>query len=173
MAYGGGRKGDCSWMAAPHLDGLKEHGVKILHVIRNPLPTIRSLLGIQNFWSYEDGEFGNNWAKYKAHYCKMTEEELGESVGASMLYWLRWNEMIEDKEDFRWKLEDDSIMVISEALEVLGEKRTMIEIEKAMREAYKQPNHHVRQNDIDIRDLKLRPSWMRLKDTAARFGYEL
>jgi hypothetical protein len=155
-------------MAAPHCKSLSEHGVKILHVVRNPLDVIRSMRGnkVNCFKNPADGH-----GLYKTHYAKITEEERKNTLNAAMLYWVRWNELIEPYADFTWRLEDDSIMLIHEILHEIGESRINIEVEKAMREALERRHPNKHDDKLQLHDLKGQPAWFQLKDTAQRFGY--
>jgi hypothetical protein len=166
--YTGGMDGDVSFMAAPHCKSLSEHGVKILHVVRNPLGVIRSMMG-NDTHCFENPTDGT--PLYKAHYAKITEEERENLLNATMLYWVRWNELIEPYADFTWRLEDDSIMLIHEILYEIGESRINIEVEKAMREALERRHPNKHDDKLQLHDLKGQPAWFQLKDTAQRFGY--
>jgi hypothetical protein len=130
------------------------------------------LTGTDAYWAKCERNCGYPYAQYK--YTNLGwEGRVGDDIDAAMGVWIEWNGMIEDSDpDLFWKLENLCVMDIHEALAEIGESRINLEIERALKDARTEMNPH-RHGDITLDDLKSRPRYLQLKDTAARFGYDL
>jgi hypothetical protein len=84
--------GDASWMAAPFLMTLPK-SVKVIHLVRNPVDCIRSILGTGQL------ETPNDYRSFAARHCWGNEDLWptdARRVAAAMSFWARWNEIIEE-----------------------------------------------------------------------------
>ena len=80
---------DSSWMAAPFIDSLGDKGIDVIHLLREPISTIRS------FMAYPDLFGGPLMAgRYGREHCdelKRAKSELERCV----IWYVAWNEKIE------------------------------------------------------------------------------
>jgi len=85
--------GDASYLAVPHL---ADYPGKVVHLVRNPVHVVRSLVGTA-FFDRDD-----LWLEPVLPYVERT----GDLVLDSVRYCVTWNEMIEPYADLRVRIED-------------------------------------------------------------------
>ena len=91
------RRGEVSWLAAPHLD--KFHGT-VAHLVRNPLAVLNSLMGIGMF---HQPEAHGAWTNYITRQgIKLDDDPLA----SAQRFIIGWNRMIEPHANRRFKVED-------------------------------------------------------------------
>lgn len=83
---------DSSYLSAPFLDHESLINTKIIHVVRNPIKVINSFVNGLNY-------FGSNISEYEKNIYKWIPElsEEMSQVDRASLYYILWNEMIEQK----------------------------------------------------------------------------
>lgn len=73
---------EVSWMAAPFVPELLKWKVKVIHLVRNPLAVINSLVGI-GFWDQPGHELYRNFVHH--HYPQTRDSD--DPIIKSMIYW--------------------------------------------------------------------------------------
>ncbi len=89
--------GDSSYMAAPFIDHPLLKNTKIIHVIRQPMKVINSF--VEGFKYFNDWCFDGSDRPYHEfiyQYVPRLHEKL-DVVSRAALYYIKWNEMIEEK----------------------------------------------------------------------------
>jgi hypothetical protein len=107
----GDADGDVSWLAAPFLPDLPD-GTVVLHQVRDPLATIRSMVGVRMFQTrphplmqlryrlqYHHIRVARpitnaRFVRFAARHCPGVFD-LPDEVSRAAAYWVRWNRMIE------------------------------------------------------------------------------
>jgi hypothetical protein len=191
----GAAEGDVSWLAAPFISDLPA-GTVLLHQVRDPLATVRSLVGMRVFQTkphplmqlryrlqHHRVRFARpianpRFVRFAADHCPEAFEPDDETSRAAA-YWVRWNCMIEDAADRahltyrRYRVEDLDDDLLTEFDHLLGGSATPAEV-AAIRTGLGTSTHRARQVDAltiaDIRDSTIRSRLARL---AAEFGYDL
>lgn len=87
-------KAESSWLAAPHLKKHKD----IVHIVRDPLKVISSQKKYE--FLHDNGDF----AKYAYEHCPGILIKKG--FDRYMYFYIKWNEMIEEHTDRRYKVEE-------------------------------------------------------------------
>ena len=95
-------RSECSWLAAPFTQQLQDWGQKIIHLVRHPIKVINSLIGI-DFWN---GEGHKHYRDFAVRYTPGGIASILTPIEKSMLYWLKWNKQLSDKNFPRLRLED-------------------------------------------------------------------
>jgi hypothetical protein len=81
--------GDSSWLAAPFLHMLPA-GTKVLHVVREPLQTLNSIIGTGQI------DWPDDYRTFIARHCWNDEDYWPADVALdAQTFWVRWNLMIE------------------------------------------------------------------------------
>jgi hypothetical protein len=188
-------QGDVSWLAAPFIGELPA-GTIVLHQVRDPLATVRSLVGVRMFQTkphplmqlryrlqYHHIRVARpitnaRFVRFAADHCRGVFDPDDEPSRAAA-YWVRWNRMIEraaDRADLlyrRYQVEalDDDLLVEFDHL--LGGSAAPAEV-GAIRAGLGTSTHRARQVDEltldDIRDTAIRDEVVQL---ATEFGYDL
>lgn len=90
--------GECSWQAAPFAHDMSEAGVKVVHLVRHPLTSVRSLAG---------GGINLNGGSVPFH--RFIATHIGDiwSLGLDepnlcLEFWKRWNEQLLGISDLTW-----------------------------------------------------------------------
>jgi len=91
---------ESSWMAAPYLDDERLEDTTIIHLVRDPIKVVSSIVHIGLFTS-------ENVAGY-AHFIYLNLPELKEYsvLDKAVYFYTKWNEMIEPRADVFFRLED-------------------------------------------------------------------
>lgn len=158
---------ESSYMAAPFLD---ETDAQVVHVVRNPMKVIASLTG-DEFMQFTNSaptffDHDPSHIEYEEFiYGRVPEMERDmEQLDRACLFYVRWNEMIENSGRVRLfhRIEDD-VSAIKNLLG-FGEKyhydnRTC--------------NSFPKKRQWSVSDLKDKRIRIELKDMADRYGYEL
>lgn len=163
-------RGESSWLVAPFLGDLAMPGV---HLVRNPLEVVRSMMGIGFFDRtnpghkvYEDfamAGVGEDWDA-----PPLDEAEHLDRVCAFIV---RWNEMIESHGLARFRIEDltDDIETVRDMTNALGcGKPDRNKVEKALKDTGNKTNSRPRNEKITWQDVT--PT---LRELAERYGYEV
>lgn len=100
-------QGEASYMAAPFLGELP---MRVVHVVRHPTKVINSFCNYINYFS--SPEPTNNYEKFIYEHVPELTEEMPQ-YDRCALYYVRWNEMIEDHAHLRWRVEDDPDIVMN------------------------------------------------------------
>ncbi len=98
-------QGEASYMAAPFLEHLD---MRVLHVTRHPSKVINSFCNYINYFS--SSEPTNNYEKFIYEHVPELTEEMPQ-YDRCALYYVRWNEMIEEHTSMRWPIEGDPAFV--------------------------------------------------------------
>lgn len=93
-----GRRGDSSWLAAPHLEGFDGY---VLHLVRNPLHVVRSLVGMGFF----DEALRDAHGPYVDYARSHIGGPLGDPVAEACRFVVEWNRMIEPHAHHRVQVE--------------------------------------------------------------------
>jgi hypothetical protein len=187
--------GDVSWLAAPFVEDLPA-GTVVLHQVRDPLATVRSIVGVRMFQTkphplmqaryrlqYYRIRFARpitnpRFIRFAATHCPEAFEPEDETSRAAT-YWVRWNRMIEQAANRanltyrRYRVEDLDDDLLTDFDHLLGGAASPAEV-AAVRAKLGTSTHRARQVDAltmaDIRDSSIRSQ---LSDLAAEFGYDL
>lgn len=93
--------GECSWLAAPFLERDKKDRV-VLHLVRNPLKQITSLMRTDFFEPYKfKGNVYTQWVQ-----LHIPDIEFYSIKDRYLVFWLRWNQWIEKHANATYRLED-------------------------------------------------------------------
>ncbi len=191
----GSADGDVSWLAAPFVGDLPADTV-VLHQVRDPLATIRSLVGMRVFQTkphalmnaryrlqhlhirFARPIVNPHFVRFAAAHCPEAFESEDETSRAAT-YWVRWNRTIEQAANRanltyrRYRVEDLDDDLLTEFDHLLGGGATPAEV-AAIRTGLGTSTHRARQVDAltmaDIRDSTIRSQ---LAGLAAEFGYDL
>lgn len=188
-------QGDVSWLAAPFLDQLPHDSV-ILHQVRDPLATIRSMLGVRMFQTkphplmqaryrlqYHHIRFGQpitnaRFVRFAADHCPGLFD-LPDETSRAAAYWVRWNQRIAEAggrghlryERYRVEDLDDDLLVRFDHL--LGGAASPADV-AAVRASLGTSTHRARQVDAvtldDVADPTIRAQ---LAALALDYGYDL
>jgi hypothetical protein len=195
VPYFGAADGDVSWLAAPFVGDLPA-GTVVLHQVRDPLATVRSLVGMRVFQTrphplmpiryrlqrhrirFARPIANPRFVRFAADHCPEAFEPDDETSRAAT-YWVRWNRMIEEAASRaqltyrRYRVEDLDDDLLTELDHLLGGGATPDEV-AAIRTGLGTSTHRARQVDAltmaDIRDPTIRSQLVGL---AAEFGYDL
>lgn len=97
-------KSEVSWMAAPFLSLIKGRA-QIIHLVRDPLYVINSILGIRFFDNNPQGEDHQAHKEFVyKHLPTLDQNAVAEKQ--ALQYWLLWNELIEPHAVARIRIED-------------------------------------------------------------------
>jgi hypothetical protein len=185
--------GDVSWLAAPFVTQLPA-GTVVLHQVREPLATVRSLVGMRVFQTkphplmelrYRLQHFHVRFARpianarfvrFAADHCPGVFD-LDDEASRAAAYWVRWNRLIAEaaaRDDLtyrRYRVEDLDDEMLTELDHVLGGSASTAEV-ATVRTALGTSTHHARQIGVlaldDIADTSTRRE---LADLAAEYGY--
>lgn len=120
--------GESSWMAIYFLDQLMEQGVKIIHLIRDPIEVIRSFMRIKFF---EGDNVYRIWSERQNGYpydCLVGTRL--EKIINRIIY---FHDRLEKRQDFWLKIEDINTETLKPFTEFLGCSFTNDYIEKAIK----------------------------------------
>lgn len=173
----GGYRGDASWLAAPHLRYARLDRVKVIHIVRDPLETISSMLST-GFYAIPDDEYLEEWWPYRLYQEEfLFNGELAPEWGdltpleRAMTMYVKWNRMVDDSFDMRYRLEDlIHADAVKEMLANLGYQRDFDECSAVIKSTpitNKGIDHPVLTwNDLPDSDLKVQ-----LRQMASDYGY--
>lgn len=118
---------DSSYMVAPFLDRPELKDVKIIHVVRQPMKVINSF--VEGFHYFLENVDEEHKPYHEFIYENIPELRMSmDPVSKAALYYIRWNEMIEEKgrsgQYFRYRIEAD----INKLLIYLGINRKPYDI---------------------------------------------
>jgi hypothetical protein len=192
----GNADGDVSWLAAPFVDQLPAGSV-VLHQVREPLATIRSLVGMRVFQTRPhvgmDLRYrlqhlhvrvarpivNPRFVRFAADHCPEAFRPDDEPSRAAT-YWIRWNQLIQDRAEARddlvyrrYRVEDLDDELLVELDGLLGGNATVDEAAE-VRTALGTSTHRTRQVDaVALHDLATPATRQALPTAAADFGYDL
>lgn len=188
-------QGDVSWLAAPFLHQLPR-GTVVLHQVRDPLATIRSMLGVRMFQTdphplmqaryrlqYHRIRFGRpitnaRFVRFAADHCPGIFD-LPDETSRAAAYWVRWNRRIEQAdldeelhyERYRVEDLDDDLLVHFDHL--LGGGATLEDV-ATVRASLGTSTHRARQVDpVTVDDIVDVATRAELTDLALDYGYDL
>ena len=107
--------GDSSWLAAPFLH-LLPPTTRVLHIVRDPLKTLNSIIGTGQI------DWPDDYRTFIAKYCWNDENYWPTDVGRdAQVFWERWNLMIErsGRVTKRFKIEELP-SIVPEVVSALG-----------------------------------------------------
>jgi hypothetical protein len=186
-------QGDVSWLAAPFLADLPA-GTVVLHQVRDPLATIRSMVGVRMFQTkphpfmqvrYRLQYYrirvarpitNARFVRFAARHCPGVFD-LPDQVSRGASYWVRWNRMIEgaaarpDLRYRRYRVEELDDELLLELDRMLGGSASPADVASVRRDLGTS-THRARQVDaltLDaIADVATRES---LAELAQEYGY--
>lgn len=133
----GNIRADSSWMAAPHL---KEFSGTVVHLLRNPLDVVNSLVGIGFFDPNVDHGAYRDYAK---RWCPQAFQT-ADPVVAAASFVVEWGRMIEPYANLTWKVEELNAEQIRGLLLNVGGSPALPFIEKGIGKVPKDVNHRRR-----------------------------
>jgi hypothetical protein len=164
----GDAQGDVSWLAAPFVSELA-NGTVVLHQVREPLATVRSMVGVRMFQTkphalmqvrYRLQHYRIRFARpiTNARFVRFAAEhcpgvfDLPDEASRAASYWVRWNQMIERSASrsglayrrFRVEALDDELLHQLDGL--LGGTATLADV-AAVRRDLGTNTHRARQVD--------------------------
>jgi hypothetical protein len=191
----GRAQGDVSWLAAPFLADLPS-GTVVVHQIREPLATIRSLVGVRMFQTrphplmqlryrlqYYHVRFARpitnaRFIRFAEHHCPGVFD-LTDEPSRAAYYWVFWHRMIAsaaDRADVtyeRLRMEDLDAERLAHLDHLLGGRATVAEAAE-VRADLGGSTHRARQVDtLTLDDIGDEPTRRALVELAGDFGYEL
>ena len=93
---------ECSWLAVPYLNEPWFPDTKIIHIVRQPIKVINSLLSI-GFFEQERRVKYKNFA-YK-HLDGLSDKD--NSIDKAVYYFIKWNWLCYNRKDYLHRIEDD------------------------------------------------------------------
>lgn len=150
--------GDVSWLAVPYLDRLD---VPVVHQVRHPVDTVRSLVGIEMFSSPVHGAY--RWFMH-AHLDGLSTLD----VASAVRWYVRWNARIEERTDRRHRAEDLRGPGFGALVDDLAVDRAAAAPPPSGR-----VNARPRAEGLTTAEILAAPDGDELVEMAARYGYEL
>jgi len=189
----GDAQGDVSWLAAPFLNDLPD-GTLVLHQVRDPLATIRSIVGVRMFQTkphplmqlryrlqYHHIRFARpitnaRFIRFAATHCPGIFD-LPDETSRAAAYWVRWNRMIEkaasdrDLGYERYRVEDLDDARLAQLDRRLGGTATTDDVAR-IRGELGTSTHRARQVDhVRYDDVKDGPTREQLRELGLDYGY--
>lgn len=160
-------RGDSSWMAAPFLEEFRRQhpGGKVLHLLRNPLDVVNSLVGI-GFFDDDQKEAHGEYRAFAEMHCPHAFLPL-DPIERAVTFVIDWNTRIEPWADLRVKVEDLTPAAVQVALAEFGSEPQLPFIEKQMAKVPTNVNSRPRAS-LTWDDMP-----QRLKDHAINYGYRV
>jgi hypothetical protein len=191
----GATQGDVSWLAAPFVRDLPA-GTVVLHQVRAPLATVRSIVGVRMFQTkphpmmalryrlqYYRIRFARpitnaRFIRFAADHCPGAFS-LDDEASRAAYYWVRWNRLIEESGSRagltyrRYRVEDLDDTLLAEFDHLLGGTASIDDV-AAVRAELGTSTHRARQIDAmaldDIADAPVRDE---LAALAKEYGYSI
>lgn len=154
-------RGDSSWMAAPYLENFSGY---VLQVVREPLATVNSLLGILLFDEEHDSEAVQPYRDFTKRHAPDVWEHDG-PVERAMAWYVKWNRMIEPWAHQRVRVEDVTGDDLYDLVRYAGAHHAPWEIQRNMDQVPKDINSRPR-TELSWDDLPAGE----LKDELERIG---
>lgn len=191
----GDAQGDVSWLAAPFLADLPA-GTVVLHQVRDPLATVRSMVGVRMFQTkphplmqarYRLQYYRIRFARpiTNARFVRFADEhcpgvfDLPDETSRAASYWVRWNRTIasaQNRDDLiylRYRVEDLDDELLSQLDRLLGGTATAADAAE-VRAELGIDTHRARQVDALALDAVADPVTRRtLTELAREYGYDL
>lgn len=191
----GDAEGDVSWLAAPFLGQLPAGSV-VLHQVRDPLATIRSIVGVRMFQTRPHPLMQ---ARYRLQYYRIRVArpitnarfvrfadrhcpgvfDLPDVVSRAASYWVRWNRMIEaastraDLVYERYRVEDLDDRRLAELDRLVGGDASPADAAR-VRAGLGTSTHRARQVDaVALGDVADPATRQQLEDLALDYGCDL
>ena len=158
--------GDSSWLAVPFLD-LIPASTKVLHVVREPLSTINSMIGTRHFNHPRPGDF----QKFLGRHCWNDENHRSADVGEdAQTFWVEWNRRIEESGRVFRRFQVEAIGGVLPAVmsELGGARVTQPEITRVLQTVPTTVNTRERLMELELTRSDLTPACLAM---AARYGY--
>jgi GT2 family glycosyltransferase len=159
-------RGDSSWMAAPHLqDFYTEHPEgTVVHLLRNPLDVINSLVGIGFFDDTQRAAHGP-YRDYAEQHCPQAFLPNSPAERAATFV-VDWNRRIEPWAKLRAKVEDLTPQAVQTIAQTVGSDPALLFVEKQLATVPTDLNHRPRAalGWDDVPD--------RVRHLAVEYGYE-
>lgn len=168
-----GLRGESSWMAVPHLPRLRDQGADVVHLVREPMACISSLLNTGLF-NDEVPEAFIEYAKWLRDYMPIPYDD---PLLRTVYYYITWNEEIEKYAQFRMRIEDShDLPTLDGLLEVASTKFEDDSKLKAISLAdtpagFNRMPDHRRTHNIDWKDIPDDELGAKLRAMAVRYGY--
>uniref|UniRef100_A0A6H1ZW17 Putative sulfotransferase domain contining protein n=1 Tax=viral metagenome TaxID=1070528 RepID=A0A6H1ZW17_9ZZZZ len=151
---------EASWLALPMLERERDRGVKIIHIVRNPLKTVSSL---KNRKFLEDDQFKKNWYTFYVNNYLPLEHIKG--LDRYLYFWIFWNLNIhawaQGTVKLEWIAEDPDMM-----LKRLG-------VKEGGKYDISPKNNDKNVPQLTMKDLEGCEYKDKFLETARKFGYEL
>lgn len=189
----GDSEGDVSWLAAPFLADLPA-GTIVLHQVRDPLATIRSIVGVRMFQTrphplmqvryrlqYYRIRFGKpitnaRFIRFADRHCPGLFD-LPDEVSRAAAYWVRWNRLVEQAGSMphlryeRYRVEDLDDDRLAELDRQLGGRATRADAAR-VRSELGNTTHRARQvSAVRYEDVAHEPTREQLLQVALDYGY--
>lgn len=149
-----GTDGIVSWYLAPSLT--PPSGVSILHQVRHPLKVISSMTtALDKSWNYI-----SNFVHFGLDDSLLLK---------CMKYWHDWNMYVEDKANYRYRIEDIGVE-FPKLLEISGFKAPKKINYKIPKNINTRKHVDYTKEDLEYEDKNL---YSLIKDTAKRYGYKM
>jgi hypothetical protein len=191
----GDAQGDVSWLAAPFLSDLPT-GTVVVHQLREPMATIRSIVGVRLFQTephalmqlrYRLQHYHVRFARpiLNPRFVRFADLhcpglfELPDEVSRTAAYWVRWHRLIEsvkDRSDLvyeRVRVEDLDDERLARLDRLLGGSSTP-DLAAQVRAELGVNTHRARQvGALTLDDIGHEPTRLALVESAHDFGYDL
>ena len=165
---------ESSWMAAPEI-GEFPRQVSVLHLVRDPLESIRSFVGIR-FLTDEELAV-NTYTQFAQKHCPEAFTP-ATSAERAMAFWYRWNGLVEKQAVAAglacWRMKLGEIQPESLAFVLsasLGVTRVGDRIRSAMDTLGSRVNHRHRDERIQWADIPQSDTKREAEAMATRYGY--
>lgn len=154
-----GKNGTIDWHLAPILKNIHSDFNVILHQVRHPIKVISSM---QNT---------NSW-KYIEKFLPQTKNK--DIIHRSMIYWFKWNQMVEPYAHFRYQLEEiEEEIVFNEIcklLKVKADKSCITKTKNNPRNFNKRNHSNLNWSVLQKKDAKLTE---KIKELAKKYKYKI
>lgn len=168
LAEWGELDADASWIAVPHMRGIKASGAHVLHQIRDPLAVVRSLYGLKIFEHHrpqEDPYLHVIWKFDKAIFA------YDDPLRRVMSYWIRWNLAAEAQADGSYRIESMDPERLHAMCRLVNPSIALKTCEAAIRDSDRTYNTRGPDLSITWQDLPVDPLTEQFCDLAERYGY--
>lgn len=142
---------ESSYMAAPFLEYFQE--TDIIHIVRNPVDVVNSFCNYHNYFKNPDCQ-KEQWEGFIYSHLPELKDESLTNYDRGCLYYVKWNQMIENKLKDRsycfYRVEDD----IAKLLEFLGVKQNTFFQDKTMNTLKRPIEQHFNVSLINNQNIK-------------------
>lgn len=159
---------DASWLAVPHLRGIRASGAYVVHQVRDPIAVLRSLCGLELFSKArpeEDPYLQAMWRFDKAIFA------FDDPLRRAMSYWIRWTMAAHAQADVTCRIEDLDAKVLQELCAEVGVDVSKRKCAEALASTDSRYNSRSPDTALTWATLPAEPLTELFRSMAVRYGY--